>query len=351
MGQIRERALVGDVHGAAGVVDRVVVVAADAAGGALENLVVVRGRGVDVVEVIRQQLGVGGDAGDADVDGTARLHDADDVSGLDVRVELGVAVAVVGINLRREREGALVVLDEAGCGELRSLLRLGYRGGVRGDGHALAVVVAHRWVGVIVGDEALALGGDVELAVFDISDVNLPLIVRLERRLIARLGVVGVLGSAGAALAHRALVELDVDAEFLLQLRVLELVPRVDRHGDAALRQCVNRGGRAEVILGVTVAVVGVFERLPPDVVLEADVAVAADVGDDELHGDAAGPQRHQAREASDVHVVGASHGTARGEPLAVTESEGAVDGELHVGLDAVDHARLPARGDGETGA
>jgi hypothetical protein len=57
--------------------------------------------------------------------------------------------------------------EETGCGGVRGLsCQLGTvvrvwpcRGGVRGDGHALAVVVAHGRIGVVVRDEPLAPRG------------------------------------------------------------------------------------------------------------------------------------------------------------------------------------------------
>mmetsp|Transcript_12545 Transcript_12545/g.38888 ORF Transcript_12545/g.38888 Transcript_12545/m.38888 type:complete len:365 (+) Transcript_12545:582-1676(+) len=282
--EVSQRVLVGhDVlvrhtRGGRVVADRVAVAhAAAAAGGALENLVVARGGHQRGQARVRHQRCIAHHAHHADVVVVVtakRVEQADDVAGRHIRGELGVAVRVLGVGRRRQQHGGGVPLHQTRRGELGAVGGLRDGGGVRSDRLALAVVVAHRRVHVVVGLEALALGGDVVLAVLDVRHVQAPRVV---------LGEV-------AAGCHGGGVPLEVHAELLLQLFVLQLPPRVRLHQNAAVNVRVDVGGGARVVRRVSVAVVGVLEGLPPHVVLKLGRAVA--LGDDDLNRHAARPQR-----------------------------------------------------------
>jgi hypothetical protein len=235
---------------------------------------------------------------------------------------------------RRGGDDVARVGDEPVAGVVRPQRAVRAALRVTADGQARAVVVAHGRVGVVVVDVALALRADQPLAVLHIAHMQAPLIER------------GV---------HHGGVPLDVHAQQLLQLRVLEVLPRRRVHQHAARNRAVLDGRAwARVIRRVAVAVVGAHERLPPHVVLEAWADAAGDgaaVGHDDLDGDAARPQRQRARQPAHRQRVGRRGAAGGGEELPVAVGERAVNRHLHVGLDGVDCARLAARGDGEARA
>ena len=68
-----------------------------------------------------------------------------------------------------------------------------------------------------------------------------------------------------------------------------------------------------------------------------------------ESHRHASRPERKKSRQTADVQRRDRCRAApiALLDELAVPEREGTIDGELDVGLNRVDHSRLPARGDG----
>ena len=240
-----------------------------------------------------RRSGISSDGGHASVDRVGVAHDVSELKlGQKLAADPSECAGGVG-------EGKATRLRERLCGPI---------GVTHVRRNALAVVVANRRVRVVVRHVPLAFGGDVIPTVFNVGDVESPL---------------------GTDVDGRASIPLDVDADTGTHACILQFNPRgvVGARGAA-------RVGEVFPVRGVRVLAGGIRVR-------------ARRVH--ELHRHASRPERKKSRQTADVQ----RRDRCRAAPivlldeLAVPEREGTIDGELDVGLNRVDHSRLPARGDG----